>query len=134
MNNLLLDTNILIYALDENSKFHQRAKNILTDGKYNFFITSKNISEFFAVCTKLNLDKDKIWGFYNEIKTNAIILYPSGESIKKFEMLIKKYSPFGNRVYDIEIASIMLANKVLRIATLNITDFENINEINLLKF
>jgi len=25
MNNLLLDTNILIYALDENSKFHQRA-------------------------------------------------------------------------------------------------------------
>ena len=89
MNNLLLDTNILIYALDENSKFHQRAKNILTDGKYNFFITSKNISELFAVCTKLNLDKDKIWGFYNEIKTNAIILYPSGESIKKFEMLIK---------------------------------------------
>ena len=44
-------------------------------------------------------------------------------------MLIQKYLPKGNQVYDIEIASMMLANDIKRIATVNTKDFINVTEI-----
>jgi len=132
MNNILVDTNILIYGIDESSEFHKRSKEILTGDKFNLFITSKNVSEYFAVCTKLKIDKEIVLGFYNDIKKNTIILYPNDNSIKKFEMLVKKYFPTGNRVYDLEIVSVMLANDVKYLATFNTKDFDNIKEISLI--
>ena len=47
--------------------------------------------------------------------------------------LFKKYFPAGNRVHDIEIASIALSGKIKSIATFNIKDFHPIDEIKLLK-
>ena len=56
MNKILVDTNVLIYALDKNSLFYDRAVKILTKTDTIIYLTSKNISEFFAVCTKLKVD------------------------------------------------------------------------------
>ena len=44
-NQILVDTNILIYAVDEYSKFHDRAIDLIFNSNYEFFTTSKNISE-----------------------------------------------------------------------------------------
>jgi len=131
MNKVLIDTNILIYGMDESSEFHKKSKEILTNNKFNLYITTKNISEYFAVCTKLKIDKKIVLGFYNDIKENTITLYPNNKSIIKFEILFKKYFPVGNRVYDLEIVSVMLANNVKYLATFNTKDFENINEVTL---
>jgi predicted nucleic acid-binding protein len=68
MNSLLTDTNILIYAFDESSVFHQKAVELLVGEGDNLFVTTKNISEFFAVCSKLNFDLSKTLGFYADIK------------------------------------------------------------------
>jgi len=133
MNNILLDTNILIYAFDETSIFHQKSKELLLDEENNLFITTKNISEFFAVCSKLNLDLDKILGYYSDLKENCTFLFPTDESLDSFETLIKKYNPHGNRVYDIEIVSIMIANEINKIATVNVEDFKNVTEINVIE-
>jgi hypothetical protein len=46
-----------------------------------------------------------------------------------FEILIKKYNPHGNRVYDIEVVSLMLASELIKVATVNIDDFKNVTEI-----
>lgn len=97
------------------------------------FITTKNISEFFAVCSKLKLDFDKTFGFYADIKEYFTILKPDDLSLSKFEILLKKYQPKGNRVYDIEIVSIMLANNLKRIITANIIDFIDISEVELIE-
>lgn len=80
----------------------------------------------------MGIDKEKVIGFYNEIKSNITILYPSNESLKTFELLIDNYQPKGNRVYDVEIVSILATNKVSKIATVNIDDFKNISEIELI--
>ena len=133
MNNILLDTNILIYAFEETSDFHKKSAELFLNEENNLFVATKNISEFFAVCSKLSLDLDKTFGFYSDLKENCTILKPTDKSLEIFENLIKKYKPRGNRVYDIEIVSIMLANELNKVATANIDDFKNIDEIDLIE-
>ncbi len=132
MINLVLDTNILIYALDKDSIFHSKSKEILENATFNRFITTKSITEYFAVCSKLDYELEKVIAFYDEIERNISFLFPSKESLFIFTELIKKYKPRGNRIFDIEIVSVMLANDVKNLATFNIDDFKNITEINLL--
>jgi len=71
-------------------------------------------------------------GMYNEIKNNLTILYPNDETLKTFEQLNEKYQPKGNRVYDVEIVSVLKTNDVNKIATVNVDDFKNISEIELI--
>ncbi len=42
MNKLLVDTNILIYSIDEGSKYFQRSQNIFSD-QVELYTTSKNL-------------------------------------------------------------------------------------------
>ena len=133
MNNLLIDTNVLIYAFDITSEFHRKSVEILESTQTNLFITTKNVSEFFSVCSKLDLDRDKTFGFFSDIKENVTILKPTDKSLAVFEELVKKYKPRGNKVYDIEIVSIMLSNEIVKVVTANIDDFKNIEEIEVIK-
>lgn len=123
MNNILVDTNILIYGFNQDSIYHERSKNLLSDPLNSLFITSKNISEFFAVTSKLKADLQLSLNFYFDIKSNSTLLLPTENSLTIFETLIKKYQPIGNRVYDVEIVSIMLDNNLVNIATINKNDF-----------
>jgi predicted nucleic acid-binding protein len=129
MNKILLDTNILIYALDKTSVFHQKASQIMQDENNHLFTTTKNISEYFAVCTKLAISSVKMFGFYNDLQENLTFLYPNQASVQQFELLLRKYQPKGNRVFDVEIVSVMLAYDIKKIATFNIDDFKHINEV-----
>jgi len=133
MSKILLDTNILLYAFDKSSKYHKKSIEFFENTQDKVYISTKNISEFFSVCSKLNFNLSKTLGFYEDIKANFTILTPCDNSLIKFESLIKKYNPRGNRVYDIEIVSIMLANGLKIIATANIVDFEGIDEIEIIK-
>jgi len=133
MNKIIVDTNIFIYALDWNSKYHEQSVKLITSDKYDLYTTSKNISEYLAVSTKMNIDKTKILDFLEDINRNVSLLYPTPRSSKIFIQLFEKYFPAGNRVHDIEIASIALAGKIKSIATFNTKDFHQIDEIKLLK-
>jgi len=133
MNKIIVDTNIFIYALDWNSKYHEQSVKLITSDKYDLYTTSKNISEYLAVSTKMNIDKTKILDFLEDINRNVSLLYSTPRSSKIFIQLFEKYFPAGNRVHDIEIASIALAGKIKSIATFNTKDFHQIDEIKLLK-
>ncbi|MGH2643995.1 MAG: type II toxin-antitoxin system VapC family toxin [Chitinophagaceae bacterium] len=132
MIDLLADTNILIYAMEKGSVFYPSAKSILISSHYNIFITSKNISEFFAVASKQKFDLQNSLDFFKEIRANAKVLFPSEISLLIFETLIQQYQPKGNQVYDIEIVSIMMAHHIKYIATFNHKDSKNIQEIQIL--
>ena len=134
MNNVLVDTNILIYGFDKDSVYHERSKNLLNDPFNSLFITSKNISEFFAVTSKLKMETGHCLEYYYEFKSNATILLQTEKSLTNFETLIQKYQPIGNRVYDLEIVSIMLDNNLVDIATVNQKDFIHITEVRLFEF
>ena len=133
MIDLLIDTNVLIYAMDEKSMYNQIAQEILLNSNHNLFITSKNISEFFAVTSKKKIAPEICLDKYFQIKTVSTILFPSESSLSIFENLIRDYHPKGNQIYDIEIVSIMIANDISHIATFNKKDFIHITEIKILE-
>lgn len=123
MTDLLIDTNILIYAYDRESAFHDSSRTLIENPDFNLFVTTKNISEFFAVCSKLKIPLSSTFNFYSEIKSNSFVLFPTNNSLIIFEELIQKYMPKRNRVYDVEIVSLMLDNGIYFIATHNKKDF-----------
>ena len=133
MINLLIDTNVLVYAFDQDSVYYHSAVSIFLNPNHNLFITSKNISEFFAVTSKSKVSFKSSLNFYEELKINSTILFPTEKSLSIFEKLIQQYQPKGNQVFDIEIVSIMLDNGINHIATFNQKDFINISEIQIFK-
>lgn len=52
MNELLVDTNILVYAIDEDSEFFAKSRFILSKTDCQLCTTSKNFAEFLAVTTR----------------------------------------------------------------------------------
>lgn len=131
---LMIDTNIFIYSFDKKSIFNSRAAKVLSDTKYELYTTTKNISEFIAVTTKSGVENSDILKFVEEIERNVEILFPDSVSLGIFKKLFSKYKPKGNRVYDFEILSIIIANKLTHLTTLNISDFKNVKEIQLIEF
>ena len=134
MNNLLVDTNILIYAIDKKSKFFTRSQEIITNPAYSLFTTSKNLSEFLSVVKrhpKSSISTAEAVKILKSFQDYFQVLYPSQVSYNRFISLLEKYKPTGIKVHDYEIVSIALANNVKQIATLNKKDFGSIKEIDL---
>jgi len=75
------------------------------------------------------VDRAHAVAFYEELRINATILYPNPASLQHFQSLLAKYQPKGNRVYDVEIVSIMMSYELKKIATFNETDFKSIDEV-----
>ena len=131
---ILLDTNVLLYAMDKSSKYNKISINILENEEYKLFVSTKNIAEIFAVSSKKKINKEIILKFVNEIVLEiCTLLYPDSKSFEKFKQIISDNNIIGNKVYDMEIASIIITNKLDAIATFNHKDFKNINEISILK-
>ena len=129
---ILVDTNIFIYAYDTSSIFHQKAVEFLSNDELALCTSTKNVAEFFAVLSKIGQPFVKAYTFYLDIKSNVDLLFPSEGSLSIFEILLQKYQPKGNLVFDLEIVSIALENQVSEIATVNAKDLEGISEITVL--
>jgi len=70
MSKILIDTNILVYGIDQDSAFFKRARTILEQEKNQLVTTSKNLIEFLAVTTKssgYNLNNDTALEIVEEI-------------------------------------------------------------------
>ena len=135
-NSVLIDTNVLIYAIDADSQFHYRALKFLSDPTIRYFITSKNISEFLVVLTRnedINISTAECLELLNDLIADISILYPNPMTLKLFYDLLRKYNPRGLWIHDIEIASISIAHGISKIVTNNVADFNRIDEIEIIK-
>lgn len=133
---ILVDTNVFIYAIDQDSKFHKQAFKLLSNNDVELFTTSKNITETLVVLARdedLNLSPEECVKLLEDILIDIVILYPNELSLKIFYELIPKYNAKGLWLHDIEIPSIALAYGIDNIATKNIKDFSRIKEINIVE-
>ena len=136
MSSVLVDTNILIYGIDEDSAFYKRARKILGQENNQLVTTSKNLIEFLAVTTKslgYNLSNETALEIIEEIIQGIDIIYPTQESMAIFLDLMNRYQPKGLKVHDFEIISIGLAHGVQEVATFNTKDFKSVKEISLVE-
>jgi len=133
MNKILLDTNVLIYSIDEDSKYFEKAHRIFSE-ELELYTTSKNLSEFLSVVTRIPQNrlsiKDALLVLEDFINVMTI-LYPNEESIIQFKKILEKYEPSGLQIHDYEILSIALSNQITTIATFNEKDFRKVKEIKL---
>jgi predicted nucleic acid-binding protein len=132
MSRMLLDTNILVYALDEDSRFHVRASQIIHGDKEELFTTSKNLSEFLSVVTRplpKAVSVPQALQALDEITSVVTVLFPTPSSFRIFRDLLSRYEPVGLRIHDMEIVSIALDNEISQIVSVNKKDFERIEEV-----
>ena len=90
MSNYALDSNILLYALDEGSSERKlRSLELILPFP---FISSQSLSEVINVCRKRwKFDKDKLIGISTFLLDNCQIIPVSADIIRVAHTLIKKY-------------------------------------------
>ncbi|WP_067619310.1 type II toxin-antitoxin system VapC family toxin [Dissulfuribacter thermophilus] len=135
-NSILVDTNVLIYAVDADSQFNNQAVKFLSDSALKLFTTSKNISEFLVVLTRnaeIELSSSECLDILSSLLSDIEILYPTPISMDVFQKLVRKYNPRGLWIHDVEIASIGMAHGISVIATNNIADFKRIAELEVIE-
>jgi len=136
MNNVLVDTNVFVYATDSDSKYHVASKRFLEYSTNNLFTTSKNLSEILVVLTRGSIVIVNIETAIKTVKSisqTVNILYPSEHSYSIFLELLSKYKPKGLHIHDFEIVSIGLAFGISKFVTFDRSDFENIKEVELIQ-
>ena len=135
MSKLLLDSNVLVYSIDEDSRFFSRARKVIDTTDKSLLTTSKNLAEFLSVITKSNgydLNPQLALEILGEIIQGIEVIYPSYESTRVFLDLVQQYQPKGLKIHDFEIISIGLANGCHEFATFNTKDITLVKEISLL--
>ncbi|MHB1686387.1 MAG: type II toxin-antitoxin system VapC family toxin [Ignavibacteriaceae bacterium] len=139
---ILLDTNVLVYAADVTSPFHNTANLLLDRGLQNTIslcITPQVLFEFFSVITNPKRvdtawDKEKAvramekYYYANQIKK----IYPNTNDIKELLDFLKRYEIKGRGIFDLHLVVTMLSNGVTRICTYNEKDFLKYSEIEVL--
>jgi predicted nucleic acid-binding protein len=132
MNRVLIDTNVLIYALDKDSSYHLWSRRFFNDPNVQCVTTTKNISEFICVITKhsgYSIDINEAVASAKIFLSHCDLFYPDFLSVRLWYSMIQEYNITGLAVHDCEIASIALSNDVKKIATVNRKDFETIKEL-----
>ncbi len=84
MTKVLVDTNVLIYSIDEDSLFYDRARSLLNNPDFHLFTTSKNLLEFMVVATRssgFGLPTNIALSILTEIIQSIDIVYPTEKSI-----------------------------------------------------
>jgi len=135
----LLDTNVLIYALDPNSEFHPASRHLLERARGNdagLCVTPQVLAEFYAVVT----DRRRVPQARQPVETldaieqilslPGITLLPTPvDIVNRWMELARRYPVSGQLIFDLQLAATMLAYDVRRVYTYNRVDFERFEEI-----
>lgn len=106
---MLIDTNVLVYSIDEESIFYERSRKILTSSMYHKVTTSKNLVEFLSVVTRqtgYDVETDIALEILEEVIQGIEVIYPNQESLAIVWQLLNQYQIKGLQIHDVEIASI----------------------------
>lgn len=129
------NTNVLVYAIDEDSQFHSWAQEILFEVDFELFTSSKNLSELLTVVTRgedTPLSIDQALDVVQDIVACVTVLYPTQHTYEVFQSLLQKYKPRGLKIHDFETASIAIGNGITYLATANEKDFAEIDMLKIM--
>ncbi len=135
----LIDTNILVYANNEDSEFHAVCKSIVekaVNGEIKAAIAVQNLIELYAVVT----DKRRVERPLSAIKAkeliefyrgnaNIRIIAPTPQTVDTVAKLIEKHRPRSQSIFDCFLIATMLDNGVPAIYTANSDHFKPFDSI-----
>lgn len=130
---MVVDSNILIYAINSDSPKHKMAQKFLKNNISNLKVTHQNILETIRVLThkkfsqpmKINKALDSVM----TISESSRVIYPDQRTTYITTELIQIHKLSGNRIFDAYLVATALSNNDNEIATDNIKDFKKYKEI-----
>lgn len=137
-----VDTNILVYAQNEDDPRHQMAKRVVDDilnEKVDGVVTPQNILEFYAVVTDKKrvsrpLSSKKALATCNLLMNGSAfrVVFPTITTLVMWQRLMKK-DGIGQAVWDLFLAATLLSNGVTMLVTENVDDFTRVKGLNVVK-
>ncbi len=131
--NILLDSNILIYAINKDSPKCQKAQSFIIEYQNKLVVSHQNILESFRILTHSKFSNPmksrNALDAINRIVDKISIIGPSIETYYITRELIYKNNLEGNRIFDAYIVATILSNKVFIIATDNEKHFKIFEKI-----
>lgn len=124
---ILIDSNILIYAINTSSPKHHQAQDFLQEHRQELVVSQQNIFESLRVLTHPKFPypmttKEAIRAL-EAITKVANIINPNLQSYELALELIKKYNLNSETIFDAVLAATALANQVNLVVTDNERDF-----------
>ncbi len=134
----LLDTNILLRLLDENSSQHELVSDAISQlflQQVQILICPQNLAEFWAVATR-PISANGM-GFDTQMAREAIdlfrnrfgMLYDHPNALEIWVDLITQHQVSGKPTHDTKPVALMLAHQVEKMLTINVADFKRFTEI-----
>lgn len=122
----MIDTNVLIYAFDENSIHHKTCYSLVNSNE-NLFTTHNNILEFYRVLTSKaflkNYSIDLVKQALLFIKQRMTIVYSTEITEIILTDLVNQFTPKSGQIFDFLILAQTIENDLDVIYTYNISDF-----------
>lgn len=125
---ILVDSNILVYAINDSSPKQSLAQKFLNDNLSNLLITPQNILETLRILTHSKfptpLTPAQAQSDLAQITDNLIMVIPTEKTLFIALELIKKHILTAKKVFDAYLAATALSNDINIIATDNVKDFK----------
>jgi predicted nucleic acid-binding protein len=132
---VFIDTNILVYATDDESPFHAKSlgiiKQLMTDG-IDFAISPQIVREYLVVLTRGLPPEDpaRSAALHNVGKfiEAFTLLAENSESVARLQSIIENCAVGGKQIHDANIVAVMQVHGVKRLLTYNLDDFKKYDE------
>ncbi|MBI4491187.1 MAG: type II toxin-antitoxin system VapC family toxin [Chloroflexi bacterium] len=134
----LLDTNVLLYALDKSSRYFAQASGLLTgcvEGQVSGFVAHQNLLELLHVLTV----------YYHVPASEALrdvraladhprlsIIYPTSQTLSLFFQLAQTHVASRIEIFDLYLAATMKQSGLAKIVTANTKDFRHITDLEII--
>lgn len=138
----VLDTNVLIYAHDQVSSYHQAAAALLhmaNDPEAALCVTPQTLAEFFAVVTSPKRVRhprsaeEAILAIEQILLCPGITLLPTpADLVARWIELVRRFPVTRQHIFDLQLAATILGNGINRLYTFNPNDFQSIPDLEIL--
>ncbi|MFZ2631738.1 MAG: PIN domain-containing protein [Desulfosalsimonadaceae bacterium] len=128
---VFIDTNILIYATDDQSPFHEKAlkmiNRFMADGT-ECVISPQIVREYLVVLTRGMTPEDPartaIFNNLEKLMETCTLLDENHETVANLQNIVESCAVTGKLIHDANIVAVMQANGIKRLATHNLDDFK----------
>ena len=137
---ILLDTNILVYALDAVSAHHQASRNVverIQAGSLEGGLVPQVLLETYAIVTDRRRVERPLTPMDASTELDVLarsisVFYPGPRSMTELVALLRGRSVSGQNVFDIFLVAQMREHGIETICTLNAGDFVGFGDLEIL--
>lgn len=139
---ILADTNILLRRIQRGSAQHRQTRdalNHLSKSRHRLCVTSQNLIELWAVCTRpvdnngLGLSPAQVERILSRIERSVARLPDSDAVYAEWRRLVSIHEISGKKTHDARLVAAMHVNGVSQILTFNGSDFTRFSGITVIE-